>query len=1096
MKLKNLKKHAKVLNFVLLAIVSFSFCLASVYADEYNGTGTHSIGCKGQKNCECNQSNTQLCIWDISNHVILKVSLYYFPSKTGLSGGEEIGNLLYANGNIDYYKSKGFFSGKTIYPLPTDVFPTSTRGGISGPAEAFFYNDKDNFRKVFTRITDVSLAEDKRDDDDDQLQEYMLKYCSTRGYGNTLKECHQTIGGSKGFRIVIQPIITGIYGSDDKIRLGTVKEIFKNYNIWNSDSTKLAASTAMYLDRLDLGFSTGVSSPLQSSSEISKTSSAYGLNMFTWPVKIEDKACNPAVDGVKVCCDKHSVKYETDANNHDITKITKPMTQAQLNSAECNNVCDPKVDGVRKCCKKNNIKDATDAANHDKTKVTSPMTQKQLNEAGCNDTCDPAVDGVKVCCSAYSIKYASDPANYDLTKIATPMTQSQLDAAGCNPDIACSTTYKMTTSVPSTCQNSISGLVSDSASWECVFKSTLPANDSTVKNNYAFTSFSNRYCSVYCKEQIEYTLPGNGAYADAGTYFVVTMHSGYQKIGPITYKGTSTCRVTDERNSENGIIDVAQFVADFNSANYSVLAAYDRWQYAELQNEVINDGTSHYWGSTCSDSWCVDWDTREICTTVKKVKSCYNYTYCSDYDHCSEYRSGSYWTYNNKYYYGSTFSSSTGISNGGCGCNSRCGSSCTPKVSLKDTASLRSAYISAVNYRTSLLEELKKCNNFYKTYREFKPTLTFAYDDVLYKKTYTLKATGSASSYTDYLASGSSKGSKNSSVMSYGNSVSSDASYESSSYNTNSTSVRGYANLINYYDCGYSVTKTGCTAINQYVYPTNAWYEQVTTRTYTYTLPDGINNYVDKPSGFSSSTPTSNYDYIPFSNLPIHFSTKPGNYNYTITTTSYGPGNKFNSYIIGNTNFNGRSYHANSAYNCTYRIDCNKTIICGANSCDNSCDRGDNDNTGTDLIFRPISLYYPFPGQSATTTNQRNAGYNWSVASGSDAINKFIYNNRGVSYYDLYKLQPMYEITLTPALMRKIKAYNDTQNSTRAWYYRGTAKEMYTTVGYSDFSLACKNNSDGSKSSNCTSSIIRSWGVRGCAISGSGYYRCGNTVAW
>ena len=1090
--IKNFKKHARLLNLVLLAVVSFFFYLTSVYADEYNGGGSHRIGCKRtDPNCVCQQSSSQLCLWDTKNHVILEVSLYYFPKATGLSGGVKIKkSLLYAKGNYTIAEYKSFFEGKTIYPLPS-YFPTSTIGGISAPAKKYFYDDKDNFRKVFELITGKSLAEDKKKNNDNVLLNWMENYCKTNGYGDNLSECHKTIGGNKGFRIVIQPILTGLYGDDDLVRMGTVKNIYSKYNIWNtSDDTIIGTSSAMYLDEKDLGFSIGQEKTQPSKSEVGKDTSGYGLNMFTWPVEPK-KVCNPDVDGIKKCCDDNDIANATDANNLDKTKVTRPMTQTELNNAKCNSVCNPDVDGVKKCCKKNGIKFQTDANNHDKTKVTRVMTQTELNDNDCNSVCNPDVDGVKICCDANSIKLQTDANNYDKTKVTRVMTQTELDYAGCNPASICS--YKINTKIPTICDNGVSGLVSDSASWKCVFTSTRAGNDSTVRNHYVFSSFSNKYCSVYCKEEIEYQFPGKGAYALAGTYFVLSSYSGLQSIGPITYSGTSTCRVTDAMNSENGTINVSQFVSDFNAANYAVLAAYDRWQYGELQNEVISAGTSRSWSSTCTDSWCVDWDTKEICIPIGKTKYCYDYTYCSDTDSCSEYRSGSYWTYSNKYYYGSTFSSSTGISDGSCGCNSRCGSSCTPKVSLKDTASLRSAYISAVNYRTSLLEELKKCNNFYKTYKEFKPNLTFTYDDVLYKNTYTLKATGSANSSTEYFKTGTSGGSKNASELSYSNYVRSDANSEGSTYQTDSSLVRGYSSTINYYDCGFSVTKRGCTAINQYSYPTNAWYEQVTERNYTYTLPDGINKYVDKPSGFSSNTPTSNYDYIPFSNLPIHFSTKPGNYNYTITTTSYGPGNKFNSYIIGNTNFNRVSYHTDNEYSCIYRVNPEKTIICVENSTDPSCDINEG---GTDLIFRQVSLYYPFPGQNATTVNQRNAGYNWSVASGSDAINKFIYNNRGVSYYDLYKLQPMYEITLTPALMRKIKAYNDTQNSTNAWYYRGTAKEIYTTVGYSDFSLDCKTNADGSKSSRCTSSVIRSWGVRGCAISGSGYYRCGNTVAW
>lgn len=289
------------------------------------------------------------------------------------------------------------------------------------------------------------------------------------------------------------------------------------------------------------------------------------------------------------------------------------------------------------------------------------------------------------------------------------------------------------------------------------------------------------------------------------------------------------------------------------------------------------------------------------------------------------------------------------------------------------------------------------------------------------------------------------------------------------------------------------MTKTKCAAIGYYLYPANKWFEQTTTRTYSYSLPDNVKQFVNKPSGQSTDTKISeNYDYIPFSNLPVHYSTILGSYKHTITTTSFGNNNKFNKFIIAGAAFNSVSYKANTKYECTYKVACEKTIICGKNTCDDSC----GDPKGTDLIFRLISLYYPFPGQNATTTNVRESGENCKLYYGNDVVSKFIYNNRGVSYYEIYKLQPMYEITLTPALMREIKNYNNQQNDVKSIYYAGTKKEISASSSYSDFTLKCKTNSDGSKSKNCTSSIIRTWGVKGCAISGSGYTNCGNTVAW
>lgn len=581
-------------------LVGIAFSV-EVKADEWNGSGTVGTSCRGQANCECNQGANQLCLWDQTSHVMLKVSLYYFPTNNGFNGGRQIGYKIYGKGNYSRYAS--FFSGQTIIQLPNS-FPSSTKASdISTPSKAYFYENRTNFVQLFNSITGANIQSDAN------ISAWMLNYCRNNGYGNTLSSCHTNTGGTKGFRIVIEPIVTGLYGSNDVIKIGTIKSIFGGYNIWNSSETKKQASTYMYLNFSDVGFSRGDSAGTTVLSTVASKTSGYGLNMFTWPINI-----NP----------------------------------------------DPSSDGA-------------------------------VAEA-----CNPSTEGVRTCCSRYNIENASDPSNYDSSKIKTPMTQEQLDEAGCRAPIACP--YELAVTIPTTCQNSTAGSVSDSASWECVFNSTMPDKDSSVKNNYFVSGFSNKYCAVYCTEKIQYQMPSAGAYAKTGAYFTVDTTSGLNKIGPISYTGTSTCRTTSQKNSSDGNINLTRFVADFNAANREVLVAYDNWQYAELQNEIINGATSHSWSTTCRGT-----------------------------NRCSARRSGTYYTYSNRTFNGSTFSKSTDISNGSCSCSNNCGSSCNARASLKDTATLKNIYQNAIAKRTGILEELYKCNNFYKTYNNFKPQVKLIY---------------------------------------------------------------------------------------------------------------------------------------------------------------------------------------------------------------------------------------------------------------------------------------------------------------------------------------------------------------------------------
>ena len=90
------------------------------------------------------------------------------------------------------------------------------------------------------------------------------------------------------------------------------------------------------------------------------------------------------------------------------------------------------------------------------------------------------------------------------------------------------------------------------------------------------------------------------------------------------------------------------------------------------------------------------------------------------------------------------------------------------------------------------------------------------------------------------------------------------------------------------------------------------------------------------------------------------------------------------------------------------------------------------------MVFRVISLTNPFPGKNGTG---RTPGSNWN----SDSIQKYITRNRNLQdperiYFDR---EPMYEIKLTPSVIRQIRSYNRTQT-------------LYNHGGYADFNLDCE----------------------------------------
>ena len=87
----------------------------------------------------------------------------------------------------------------------------------------------------------------------------------------------------------------------------------------------------------------------------------------------------------------------------------------------------------------------------------------------------------------------------------------------------------------------------------------------------------------------------------------------------------------------------------------------------------------------------------------------------------------------------------------------------------------------------------------------------------------------------------------------------------------------------------------------------------------------------------------------------------------------------------------------------------------------------------------------------------------------------------------------MYEITLTPQLMNKIRKYNSSQNKKIISIYSDSDKITTGVAGYTSYT------NFKIKDHHFISENIRNWGVRGCAIAlGKGSYSKCNGVhgAW
>ena len=122
---------------------------------------------------------------------------------------------------------------------------------------------------------------------------------------------------------------------------------------------------------------------------------------------------------------------------------------------------------------------------------------------------------------------------------------------------------------------------------------------------------------------------------------------------------------------------------------------------------------------------------------------------------------------------------------------------------------------------------------------------------------------------------------------------------------------------------------------------------------------------------------------------------------------------------------------------CTQKVVFNTSVKGADSSCSNSV-TVENIDIKEDLVFRPISLSNPFPGQNG---KGRSMGSPWT-----DDLKKTYITNRS----DVYSKKPLYSITLTPSSIKQIRDYNK-KNS------------------YDDFNLICSNGEA------CYSDFIRTY---------------------
>lgn len=724
--------------------------------------------------------------------------------------------------------------------------------------------------------------------------------------------------------------------------------------------------------------------------------------------------------------------------------------------------------------------------------------------------------------------------------------------------------YTLDVNVPDSCDVSNSGYVNDMKDWKCIFKSQT-SSDNNIKEHYVEPaiddSTNNPYCASYCREEVSWTYPDSGTEVYQGRFMtLLNSISGVPSIQPIEYHGKKECRVTDKLSSDLGTINWKKFVSDYNSLNgreqslwddannkYKIWKAYldastkpngkyvchttaysdgfegsdgssntshasmgaardDARENCESANDDIRDAFS-----SCQDD--CDEERDEAIANKKPVPSCsctmgslHNCGNISDgtSSMCERFGTGTYC--HNEY-----------------GCDSEAyiwsnyyyDESARIGQAASAYSSARSAYINNSNSRTTVINQIRACSDPHVEY-ELNPELGFEYEEPIYGTEFDLDKTTSNGESITYFVGGSSStngGSARGSVP-----QSEQIAYKNcgGSGGTASARSRGNGNSIAN-DRSDVPSGQRCGADKQFTYPITDWWKYILTSNVAYQWNDNIYRYINKIDGSSISNPTGNYIDIGFSVLPIHYSTMPGTYDFRVMLTSgdFGDDSKLSKFVFTNTAFDGKKYGVQSTiYGCTYRVRCQRPVV--ITDCDtytNSTCHGQvttcsDSESGLNLIYRTISLYSKtdaFPGLNG---NGRQPGFNWDD---DNVIEKYIVKNRGVNDYSVYHLDPMYEITLTPAKIRTIRKYNKYMNTKTSNVI--STKEP-AILGYADFeNMSCSNGK------NCRSGFIRGTAVTsgtnsissselsgikvtGCAINGTtkanggSYSNCGNTEAW
>ena len=524
--------------------------------------------------------------------------------------------------------------------------------------------------------------------------------------------------------------------------------------------------------------------------------------------------------------------------------------------------------------------------------------------------------------------------------------------------------------------DSSNGVISDDYWNNCVFNdygdydiNPHKVSDKTSSLTYYDDELSNKYCEIYCIEDLNASLVSPNIRVEAGTRFAL----GYSSVN-----GSRTCKTKT--------VDWDGFLDDLKEVTQEIVDNYAQMKAEEKANDVE-------WESRESCSTCCKSYERVPCDSDKDGVE--DETCRGDCNNCGTL----YIPEESRVCFDIRVTTDLGTFNGHKCVSLRSNCNGPTKYSASSNA-----YLSSIKKAQGYVEQMKSCSEWEddEVYT-VDPQATVIYsDDINYY-------------YRDKLDSSTTYSIEDKSDC-VGDKVNIITSCSGDSCTVTSIPVNNCSG-----DGHYAMmTRTAKTRFTlkpdvfRYVLKSN----------HLSIHPNELVNY-DIPNF------TTNYIDIGFPNFPVSFSAPEGVYGtnqergqFDIEYSNLGSvksGTTMVDTILSGSDIPDSVDERFGKWICEYTVYSDLLPEDGPD---------DDDNVGPgdiDLIYRPIDLHNPFPDINASG---RDTGANWCDQSGDCSydnlsVNAYIYNNRGVKYDEVYEQEPMYTFVLNPAIIKEIREYND-----------------------------------------------------------------------